>query len=207
MAFEALIFDVGGVIVPHDNEAMFRRLASRCDHSDALERIRQEAHDPRYMTGELPVGSLHTLLVDELRYGADLAQFEQDVCSHLSIDADMLTLVGLLARSNRVALFSNTNAIHWAHVERLSGGAIGAFEAYLSHEIGAVKPDLEAFALVARRAAVEPGRCLFIDDLMANVEAARQAGFQAEPFTSQTTLTALLERRGVAWSQMQAGDA
>jgi FMN phosphatase YigB (HAD superfamily) len=197
---QALIFDLGGVIVPHDNDVLYARLASRCTAADALDRIAAGSLDDRYATGELGIPALHQRFVDELGYDGDWDMFAGQWCSHLGLDLAMLDLVGRLAATNRVLLFSNTNQVHWAHVDGLSGGTLGRLEAYLSHEIGAVKPHLDAFALVAERAGVEPAGALFIDDRMDNVEAARRAGYQAEPFTDQATLEALLRRRGVHWT-------
>ena len=196
----ALVFDLGGVIVPHDNDALYGRLASRCAVDNALERILAEPPDDRVGTGELAIPALHRHFVEELGYDGAWEQFAEDFCCHLGLDRSMLDFVGQLARSNRVMLFSNTNQVHWEHVDRLSGGALGQLEAYLSHEIGAVKPDPGAFALVAARAGIAPARALFIDDRMDNVEAARRAGYQAEPFTDQAALERLLRSRGVRWT-------
>jgi len=95
-----------------------------------------------------------------------------------------------------VLLFSNTNAEHWDFLVRLSAGRLGRFEAYLSHEIGQVKPDAEAFLDVARRAGIEPQRCLFIDDIAANIDGARAVGFEALLFTGQEALEAYLASDG-----------
>ena len=110
----------------------------------------------------------------------------------------MMAFVERLGELHRVMLFSNTNQEHWDHVVGLSGGRLGRIEAYLSHEIGDSKPSLSSFARVAAMAGVEPGRCLFIDDRLDNVEAARRAGFQAEVFTSQAALESLLRAAGMA---------
>ncbi len=200
MALQALVFDLGGVIVPHDNDVLYARLASRCTAADALERIRDGSLDDRYGTGEQSIPTLHRRFVDELGYDGDWDTFARQWCSHLGIDDAMLDLVGRLARSNRVMLFSNTNQVHWDFLDALSGGVLGQLEAHLSYDIGAVKPDLVAFALVAERAGIAPARSLFIDDRMDNVEAARRAGYQAEPFTDQATLEALLRSHGVRWT-------
>ena len=200
--FQALIFDAGGVFVPHDNEALFARLAGRCSAGGAAERIRAgHDRDLKIGTGETAVTDLHRNLQTELGYDGDWDDFLTDWSCHLTLDEDMLALMTGLAAHNRVLVFSNTNAEHWRWVEAATGGALDRFELYLSHEIGAVKPDLAAFALVAERAAVEPGRCLFIDDMAPNVEAARRAGFQAEQFTGQGALESLLETRGVRWAR------
>ncbi|MEI9965915.1 MAG: HAD family phosphatase [Caulobacteraceae bacterium] len=199
MAYDALIFDLGGVIIPHDNEQLFRRLAGRCAAPGAMAWLKAAAQDERHGTGELAIPDLHRMLVEEIGYGGDWETFVQDWSSHLEIDWEMLGLAERLAASNRVLLFSNTNREHWEHVQGATDGRLGRFEGYMSHEIAAVKPHADAFRLVARLAGLDPGRCLFIDDRAENVEGAREAGFHAEVFVGRTQLEELLRAAGVTW--------
>jgi FMN phosphatase YigB (HAD superfamily) len=185
--FAALVFDVGGVIVPHDNDLLYRALAARCRPASAPERIAAAARDPRYEQGKLPIAHLHERLRQEAGYAAAWEAFCADWCCHLGIDAAMLDYVERLAAARRVLLFSNTNREHWEHLLRLSGGRLGRLEAHLSHEMGEAKPALGAFRLLARRAGIDPARSLFIDDKPENVAAAQQAGFAAEVFTDQVS--------------------
>ena len=194
---DALVFDLGNVIIRHDNEVLRRRLVSRCAAPDAAERMTRIAHERRYGTGELTTADLHKRLVDELGYGGDWPTFAGDWCCHLSLDPDMLAFVEQLAGRYRVLIFSNTNAEHWAHAMGLSEGRLAAFEPYLSHEIGDLKPAISAFNIVAEKAGLDPARCLFFDDIADNVAAARKAGFQAEVFTTKAALAACLEQRGL----------
>lgn len=48
-----------------------------------------------------------------------------------------------------------------------------------SHEVGIAKPDPAAYARTAQRLGVHPHEVLFLDDVEANVEAARAAGWHA----------------------------
>jgi putative hydrolase of the HAD superfamily len=48
-----------------------------------------------------------------------------------------------------------------------------------SHEVGVAKPDPAVFALTAERVGAAPGQLVLLDDVAANVEAARAAGWQA----------------------------
>jgi len=195
--FQALIFDLGGVIAPHDNAFLHRRLASRCTASDASARLPALVHDARTGTGERSIADLHQDLVREVGYAGDWTCFVGDWSCHLSIDPAMLAFVERLSVHNRVMIFSNTNQEHWDHVVNLSGGGLGRYEAYLSHEIGQLKPSVRSFHTVAAKAGIEPSRSFFTDDRADNVEGARQAGFQAEVFTSQAALTDWLEAAGV----------
>ena len=200
---QALIFDAGGVFVPHDNEVLFERLAARCTAANAMDRIRAAHFDAGIGKGATPISAVHERLRDELGYQADWDGFLVDWSCHLGIDDRMLALMTALAAEHRVAVFSNTNAEHWARVDEMAQGRLEPFELYLSHEIGAVKPDLDAFRIVAERGGFEPGRCLFFDDMAENVEAARAAGFEAEQFTGQEALETLLAKRGVRWARQE----
>lgn len=192
LPFDTLVFDVGGVFIGHDNERLFYRLAASCTAPDAIDRIRAEAMDPAFTTGIRTVDSFYRDLVRELRYERDWRGFLADWGSHFSVDRGMLELLQRLAASHRVLLFSNTNAEHWREVVRLSDGTLGRYEAYLSHEIGDMKPRTSAFRLVASRAGIEPQRSLFIDDLAENVTAARALGFHGHLFRGREMLESSL---------------
>lgn len=68
LPYDALIFDVGGVTVLHDNERLFRRLAASCSAADAVDRIRVAAMDPAITTGTRKVRALYEDLVRLLGY-------------------------------------------------------------------------------------------------------------------------------------------
>jgi FMN phosphatase YigB (HAD superfamily) len=186
------------VIVSHDNAVLTERLVSRCAPGTAAASVRAIGEADEYGTGA-PIASLHRRLTDELGYSGDWETFRADWCCHLEIDPDMLAFVEILARRNRVLIFSNTNAGHWEFLVRASEGRLAAFEAYLSHEIGKLKPSVAAFLHVARAAGVDPKRSIFFDDRKDNVEGARAAGFQAEVFTGQAALREHLRDEGVLW--------
>ena len=194
--FQAIIFDLGGVIARHDNRMLVERLASRCPAPAALADVRALLRRQSWETGA-PISALHGQLAAELGYGLGWEGFVADWCCHLGLDPAMLAFVRRLASANRVMLFSNTNLEHWEHLVAASGGALAGFEAYLSYELGRAKPSEDAFRLVAERAGIEPARSIFFDDAPANVEGARRAGFEAEIFESQAPLEALLLVRGV----------
>lgn len=63
-----------------------------------------------------------------------------------------------------------------------------------SHEVGLKKPDPAIYALAERRLGVEPQEMVFLDDVTANVEAARAAGWHAVLHESTPGSIAELER-------------
>ena len=194
---QALVFDVGNVVIAHDNAMLFDRLAARCGGRCSADQVRALAREPQWGIGAAPISELHRRLRDELGYGPAWDGFVEDWCCHFALDPSMLAFLERLSVHNRVLLFSNTNKEHWDFVAAATGGALDRFERYLSHEIGCAKPSVESFALVAAKAGIDPARSLFFDDLPENVQGARQAGFQAEIFASEAQLSAFLSARGV----------
>jgi len=194
--FQALVFDLGNVIVGHENRVMLRAIAARCRQPCSPRQVGELMRARDWQTGAA-IADLHDEVRESLGYDAGWEAFVADWCCHFTVDPSMLALVEALQTNNRVMLFSNTNREHWEFLDAETGGRLSALEAYLSHEIRMAKPDPGAFAHVAERAGVDPARCIFFDDVADNVDGARRAGFQAEVFTGEAELRRLLMERGV----------
>lgn len=194
--FQALVFDLGGVLVAHDNAVMYARLASRCAGDCAPEAVVALMRRTDWSAGT-PVSALHDQLRAELGYGPGWDDFVADWCCHFDVDHSMLGFVERLAAHNRVMLFSNTNRQHWEFLVAATDGRLARLEPYLSHEIGLTKPSLRSFEAVAEKAGIDPARSVFFDDVAENVEGARRAGFQAELFETEAKLAAFLTAKGV----------
>ena len=60
-----------------------------------------------------------------------------------------------------------------------------------------MKPATEIYADAVASVGLRPQEIFFVDDLEANVEGARQAGFDAVHYTSAAELDKALRKRGV----------
>ena len=91
-------------------------------------------------------------------------------------------LVKKMAKSYRIFLFSNTNAIHvakyHANFRKQHGFEVSSlFEKdFYSNEIGFRKPTAESFQEIIRLSGIDPKESLFIDDSKQNVDAAIASG-------------------------------
>jgi len=91
-------------------------------------------------------------------------------------------LVKNMAKSYRIFLFSNTNAIHvakyHANFRKQHGFEVSSlFEKdFYSNEIGFRKPTAESFQEIIRLSGIDPKESLFIDDSKQNVDAAIASG-------------------------------
>jgi len=88
-------------------------------------------------------------------------------------------LLDALRQSYKLGCLSNTNPLHIGALEQRGPHLNLLHDAFLSHEIGCMKPDPSAYECVMTAWDVPAHQVLFIDDRPENVEGAKQAGMQA----------------------------
>jgi HAD superfamily hydrolase (TIGR01509 family) len=86
--------------------------------------------------------------------------------------------------------------------ERMHGFEDITDDIVYSHEVGIAKPDPAAYDLATRRLGVEPGEVLFLDDVPANVDAARAFGWHAVLHVD--TATSIRELEAIIAAHAQA---
>jgi putative hydrolase of the HAD superfamily len=92
------------------------------------------------------------------------------------IDANV-ALVRRLRGAYRVSVLSNADETLRARLAAL--GILDLFDDVVcSAEVGCAKPDPEIYAIACRRLDRPPAQCVFVDDHVANVEAAEAAGLR-----------------------------
>jgi len=79
----------------------------------------------------------------------------------------------------RTSCLSNTDAVHWAWMERNSPAFRSIRIRHASHLLGMAKPDPRIFARFAELAGAHPADIVLFDDLQPNVDAAHAAGWRA----------------------------
>ena len=102
-------------------------------------------------------------------------------CSY--VRAEVSGLLARLAGRVRVVAFTNDMA-HWFGPDWPARfPAVTRFDRVLeASTLGVLKPDPAAFAAAAEALGEAPQRCLFVDDLAANLDGARQVGMAAQLF-------------------------
>jgi putative hydrolase of the HAD superfamily len=168
-----LILDLGGVIIDHDNAMSFDRLSALLDQPPARGELAAFV-----ATSGIGNGSLTALaLFDRLRerYGSTAApeEFLDAWTCHFSLKRDVYRLLEATKMTRPIVLCSNTNAAHWDFLNNRYALDQLAAKVILSHECGYEKPAPEIYYLAAAAHGYDPGECLFVDDLAANVDAAK----------------------------------
>ncbi|HET9754063.1 MAG TPA: HAD family phosphatase [Myxococcales bacterium] len=201
---DAVLLDLGNVLVFHDNALLFRRIGERA----AL----PEAEVGRRLTGDLWT-AINTGALDEegirhemnqaLGTRLDAADFFQLFNSHFTVHEEVLPLVERLLGRVKVALLSNTNAVH-ARWVRARLPLLERFDAVLlSNQEGLVKPDPAFYRRALDRLGTRPARTVFFDDVPEYVAAARALGIRAEVFTTAGAFARALAESGLEISRLR----
>ncbi len=198
MKTEAVLFDIGGVLVELAGLDDFGPMIGETDREVVIQRWMDCPWVQRYESGacgtdEFANGVIEYYALDITRERF-LAHFERWI-SRMLTGAD--ALLRSLTEVATIACLSNTNATHWTYM-RNAFSLPDYFDTYfLSFEIGAVKPDPEIFAHVCDALPCAPGAALFFDDVKGNVDAARSAGLDAHHVTGPDGARSILAERGL----------
>lgn len=179
----ALLFDLGGVIVDIDWDRAFAHWARHGEADAAVLRSRFTFDEPyeRHERGEIDARAYYESL--RLTLGVDVPHEVFDAGWKAIFPGLVAPTVALLRElEGRVPLylFSNTNRAHQEEWSTRFADAMAPFDrVFTSCDIGARKPEREAFEHVAREIGLPLEAILFFDDTESNVLGARAAGMPA----------------------------
>lgn len=177
MKTEAFIFDIGNVLVRFDHMRAVASLSSL--GADVSDRSEMEQLVARYERGEVDRAAFLGQLRVILRHNADdesVARAWQEI---FEPNRPMWELVEKLHASYPLYLLSNTNCLHHDYLLRQYAVFEKFADGVYSYRAGMAKPEREIFELAIRQFGVDPQATIYLDDLAANVEAARGAGLRA----------------------------
>ena len=115
----------------------------------------------------------------------------------------MYELVKELSGKVRLGLLSDTDPLHWKYIRRRFEVIALIERPTLSFETGFRKPEKEAYLAAARNVGAAASRCLYIDDLIENVQGAMDAGLEAIQFVNVGQLRKDMINRGISFNQGQ----
>jgi putative hydrolase of the HAD superfamily len=120
-----------------------------------------------------------------------LEQLDAAQWSHLN-PATISALAALQSRNQRLALLSNMPAGMASRYSSEAGWAEYFNKLFFSGILGMVKPEQRVFDLVLQELGARPEQVLFVDDNLANIEAARNLGLQTLHFRPRMDLLSIL---------------
>jgi len=191
----AVLFDLGGVLLPFDREQRIATLVERfaCTTEAARTFMASDIHQ-RLDTGEANEFDLAAAFSAYFgRHVSPVAATDLVLSVFETPNYELWDLADALRERAVVGGFSDNPAF----VDAVFPMTAFLDPMFFSSRIGACKPSPEAFAAVEAGLAMAPAEILFIDDTAANVEAALARGWDAIRYTSNDQLVAELAERGL----------
>jgi glucose-1-phosphatase len=198
-AIQLLLFDLGGVLVQFDGITPLVVLSGNRLTSEEARRFWLTSPSVRsFESGNCTPDQFALAAVKELGLHLEPAAFLREFITWDRGPMEgALSLLDSLKPHFLLACLSNNNALHWHRLcqETDLGGEF--HRCYLSHEIGLMKPDREAFDYVVQDLATEPERILFLDDNPECVDTAKGVGMTAYRARGVSEVRAVLASLGL----------
>jgi FMN phosphatase YigB (HAD superfamily) len=179
MSIEALIFDIGNVLVPFDWRPFRNRLQAGC--SNLTPDVEKEFREliVRFDVGEMGGEMFSRLAIRMIGFQGDEREFTSIWNGIFGSNPRMER--SILALKDRFPLFllSNTSDLHLAYLMQnytvLQHFADGVF----SFRARCAKPDRKIFETAIQQFGLQPQNTIYVDDLAPNVRSALDIGLKA----------------------------
>jgi len=198
---KTIFFDIGGVLIDIHPERTYQYLSDSADVEVSMvkESFPWDAHD-QYERGIMNNEDWFITYKESLPQPCCLkrSDFWNAWKLLLGEEKNTVNILEALNKQYSIWLLSNTNPKHIQdEIEKrylfpsLVNGAVYSFD------VGVRKPEKEIYKIAMQRANANPQECLFIDDLLENIQAAKQIGIEGVHFISSEQLKQELVHLGI----------
>ncbi len=183
---KSVIFDLGNVVVDIDLKITFQRFKELGFYIDEnfLKKYHQTPIFKDFEEGRITSNEFTSELLQKMKQGVTKKEVIDAWNSLLGDYKDeRISTIIKLRKTHQVYLLSNTNSLHIESCSKrvpIVGSLDKLFDKiYYSHEMGMSKPNDIIFKAVLEDAKLKAEETLFLDDSLANVEAARKVGIES----------------------------
>lgn len=183
-----IIFDLGGVVIDLDPEATYKGFAEISGKPLSMVKslVAEAEFFKQYERGEIDDPTFRAHLREELEFTGEERLLDEAWNAMLGpITKERFAKLEELAKSYNLFVMSNTNEIHvrrFLNIAKYTSPQKDFHdyfkEVYFSQEVGARKPEPQAWQVILNDHQLNPAQCLFIDDNADNIEAASKLGIQ-----------------------------
>ncbi len=185
MSIQAVVFDVGGVLLCTESEEGRSKWELRLGLAKGALSTAVFESDVglRAKIGLVPEAYLWQYVATLFRLSPkEIRELEHDFWSGLRLDPVVVQFVHNLRPHYKTAILSNA----WSGARDAYTNVFGLGNVVdtmiISAEEGISKPDTRIYQLTAKRLGVSPNETVFVDDIVENVQGARIAGMNAVHF-------------------------
>lgn len=202
MSNKVLVFDFGNVIGMFSHLKAAAQMAQHCNKN--IETIRtvlfEETTENELEKGNISPEQYRKIIRDSLLINCPDQEFDHAFSDMFTANDAVCNIIPHLAKSHRLVLLSNTN---WFHAKRFLtqfNHVLGHFDALiLSHEVRCRKPARKIYDILNEKTNTKPSDCLFVDDLHANIQTAKDCGWDGIVYHPEMNLKKELVSKGISF--------
>jgi len=191
MKYSAILFDLGNVLIPFDYDIILNKLnALKGGLGNRFSLLYKENYSVhrKFEKWELTDNEFLEIMLNWTENVISKEQFCELYSNIFSVNSDVVYLLPKLRKKYKLVLLSNTNSIHqkygWEKYDFLNNFS----KLILSHEVGAVKPEVKIYKAVEEFTQLPAEEHLFIDDVEEYVNGAKNIGWDAVRFSDYKKL-------------------
>ena len=200
MAYELVIFDLGGVVVEVESDRLVHQVAQLTGRS--FEDVQAEVYHEELLLpfelGRITAPAYYEGLQRRLKLPWTYEQFVRAWNGIFRENEDVTRLIEQLRHRHKLIALSNTNVLHLNYIKEHVPSLAALHDWIASCEVGLRKPDSGIYELALERMGVAPHAAVYIDDRPELVEAGRRVGLTAIRFQNGRQLEQDLRAAGVA---------
>ena len=197
---EAVVLDIGMVLLKFDFERSLQRMVGHCKVKPAeiIPTLVEDDLLTAYEVGAITTAKFGEQACNLIGFDGELSEFIEAWSDIFSYNEPMIARVRRW-HAKGMPLYALSNTCE-SHVE-LFTRKFDVFQLFrgmvFSCREGLVKPDPLIYRRLIERYQLQPNHTLFVDDLSENVRAAAQLGFQAIQYNGEERLKVELKRVGL----------
>ena len=199
--YSAIVFDLGNVLIPFDYSVMLNKLDAV---KAGLGKKFWEYYKNNYSIhrtferGGITNEEFIRMMLDSCENSLDSTTFCKYYSEIFTIDEDVVSLLPIIKQKGyKLFLLSNTNEIHREYGYKDYEFLKYFDKLFLSHRVGAVKPEPEIYKSVEKYSGFPPEEHIFIDDIADYAEGAKNTGWDAIHFKDYNRLLKELKLKGI----------
>jgi len=179
MTIEAVIFDIGNVLVRLDWQFAEQQFGLRIRNDTEQAREEFVALKDSLELGEISQETFLRKSIQVLDFRGGTDEFAAIWNGIFSPNEEMEKFVVRLKDSLPLYLLSNTSELHLTYLKERFDIFQYFTDGVYSFRAKCAKPDAKIFEMAAKQFGVAPARAIFVDDLATNVESAAACGIHA----------------------------
>lgn len=188
---KAIVFDVGGVIIPYLDNVIDGYIKRKLGLSEKQFNDLWGKYIDRFITGKVIEKKFWEIIQSEIKRPLPLPRkslFLEEYCKNLVVNQQVISLVSRLKFNGYTVGVLSNSIFPYSQYNR----KIGLYDLFdqvvLSNEVGMLKPSEEIYLYTLNKLRLNPSEVIFIDDKIENVNAAKQVGMKGLKYSSYKEL-------------------